>query len=68
MKSIETKHLKVTQLRSIAGTSGLQRKIIKSLGLKGIGKSNILPNVNPVLGQINKVIHLIKVEASEGAK
>jgi large subunit ribosomal protein L30 len=62
MKQVENSHLKVTQLRSVAGTSDVQRKIMKSLGLKGIGKSNVLPNVNPILGQINKVVHLVKVE------
>jgi large subunit ribosomal protein L30 len=65
MKTIESSHLKVTQMRSSAGTSDVQRKIIKSLGLKGIGKSNILPNVNSILGQINKVIHLVAVEGSQ---
>jgi large subunit ribosomal protein L30 len=62
MTSINATHLKVIQTRSIAGTSKTQRRIIKSLGLKGIGRSNVLPNLNPILGQLNKVLHMVRVE------
>jgi large subunit ribosomal protein L30 len=65
MASIETKKLKVTLVRSLAGRSETQVRTLRSLGLKKIGSSRVLPNVNPILGQINKVIQLIKVESAE---
>jgi len=68
MTSIETKNLKVTLVKSIAGRSETQVRTLRSLGLRKIGSSRVLPNVNPILGQINKVIQLIKVEAAEAGK
>lgn len=65
MKSIEASKIKVTLLRGCAGKSDDMRRTLVSLGLKRVGSSRVLPNVNPILGQINKVIHLIKVEAAE---
>ena len=65
MTSIDTKKIKVTLVRSIAGRSDTQVRTIRSLGLRKLGSSRVLPNVNPILGQINKVIQLLKVEAAE---
>ena len=56
------KNLKVTLVKSFSGRSEGQRRILSSLGLKRIGSSKVLPNVNPIIGQINKVIQFIKVE------
>ncbi|BBH53892.1 50S ribosomal protein L30 [Fluviispira sanaruensis] len=65
MKTIETKNIKVTLLRSFAGRNESQRKTLVSLGLSKIGSSRVLPNVNPILGQVNKVIQFIRVEPAE---
>jgi len=65
MQSINTPKIKVTLLRSFAGRSMSQRKTLVSLGLSRMGSSRVLPNVNPILGQVNKVIQFIKVEPAE---
>jgi len=65
MKSIESPKIKVTLCKSLSGRSETQIRTIRSLGLRKIGSSNVLPNVNPILGQINKVIQFVKVEAAE---
>lgn len=62
MTGFNSPKLKVTLLRSFSGRSDTQRKTLVSLGLSRIGTSKVLPNVNPILGQINKVIQLVKVE------
>lgn len=64
MRQLDTPKLKVTLLRSFAGKNENQRRIFRSLGLKKLGAHSVLPNNNCVLGQINKVIQFVKVEAS----
>ena len=61
-ESFESKKIKVTLVRSLSGRNYKHKRIFASLGLKKIGGSNILPNVNSILGQVNKVIQFIKVE------
>ncbi len=63
MRSMETSKIKITLLSSFAGQSETIRRTFRSLGLKKIGSSRTLPNVNTVLGQINKVIQFVKVES-----
>jgi large subunit ribosomal protein L30 len=65
MTSLNSAKLKITLVRSVAGRSGTQKKTLQSLGLKRIGSSIVLPNVNPILGQINKVIQFVKVEPAQ---
>jgi large subunit ribosomal protein L30 len=65
MASIDTKKLKVTLVKSIAGRSETQVRTLRSLGLRRIGSSRVLPNVNPILGQVNKVIQFVRVEPAE---
>jgi large subunit ribosomal protein L30 len=65
MSSINAKKLKVTLVRSMAGRSESQIRTLRSLGLRKIGSSHVLPNVNPILGQLNKVIQLVKVEPAD---
>lgn len=63
MKSLDTPQIKITLTSSYAGQSETIRKTFRSLGLnKKIGSHKILPNVNSILGQINKVIQFVKVE------
>ncbi|MBF0194290.1 MAG: 50S ribosomal protein L30 [Magnetococcales bacterium] len=53
--------IKVKQIRSTTGRPGKQRKIMHSLGLRGIGKQNELPDNPAVRGMVTKVQHLIEV-------
>jgi large subunit ribosomal protein L30 len=65
VSSLNTKNIKVTLIRSTAGRNESQKKTFVSLGLKKIGQSRVLPNLNPILGQVNKVIQWVKVEPAE---
>ena len=65
MNSLNSKNIKVTLLKSSARRSATQKRTLVSLGLKKIGQSRVLPNLNPILGQVNKVIQWVKVEPAE---
>ena len=62
MRSLDATNIKVTLVSSYAGQSDTIRKTFRSLGLTKRGSSRVLPNVNTILGQINKVIQFVKVE------
>ncbi|MFR9651449.1 MAG: 50S ribosomal protein L30 [Rikenellaceae bacterium] len=54
--------LKITQLRSRCGASDRQRKNLDALGLRKINMS-VEHSASPmILGMIEKVKHLIKIE------
>ena len=56
------KQIKITLVRSVAGTLPKQRKTVKALGL-GRLNSSVVHTVNPcTLGMVNTVAHLVKVE------
>lgn len=65
MKSLDCKKLKVKLVRGFSGRSETQRRTLISLGLRKIGQTRIHANVNPILGQLNKVIQFIQVEPAE---
>jgi len=54
--------LLVTQTRSTIGVKPKQRGTLRALGLRGIGKTNVLPDRPEIRGMIAKVPHLITVE------
>ena len=54
--------LKVTQTRSAIGAKPKQRGTLRALGLRGIGKSNTLPDRPEIRGMLARVPHLITVE------
>ena len=54
--------LKVTQTRSAIGAKPKQRGTLRALGLRGIGKTNTLPDRPEIRGMIDRVPHLITVE------
>lgn len=54
--------LKVTQIRSGIGSKPKQRGTLRALGLRGIGKSNTLPDRPEIRGMLSRVPHLIDVE------
>ena len=54
--------LKVTQVKSSIGTKPKHRGTLRALGLRGIGKSNTLPDRPEIRGMIARVPHLVRVE------
>lgn len=58
--------LKITLLRSRYGRKAKQAGTLKALGLRKINQT-VVHDENPIiLGMINKVSHLVKVEPAEG--
>jgi large subunit ribosomal protein L30 len=54
--------IRVTQIRSGIGTKPKHRGTLRALGLRGVGRSNELPNRPEIRGMIARVPHLVKVE------
>ncbi|MBN2664166.1 MAG: 50S ribosomal protein L30 [Bacteroidales bacterium] len=54
--------IKVTLIRSIIGASKRQKRTVQALGLRKINSSSEHTASPQVLGMVNKVNHLIKVE------
>ena len=57
--------LKVTQLKSNIGCKPTQRGTLRALGLRGIGRTNTLPDRPEIRGMIARVPHLVSVEEVE---
>lgn len=53
--------LKVAQVRSAIGTKPKHRGTLRALGLRGVGKTNTLPDRPEIRGMIARVPHLIEV-------
>jgi large subunit ribosomal protein L30 len=58
--------IKVTQIRSTIGAKPKTRGTMRALGLRGIGKTNTLPDRPEIRGMIARVPHLIRVEEITG--
>jgi len=54
-------HVRVTQVRSSISTKPKHRGTLRALGLRGIGRSRVLPDVPDVRGMIARVPHLVEV-------
>jgi large subunit ribosomal protein L30 len=54
--------IKVTQIRSQIGHQEVHKRTVKALGLGRIGKSRIHEDSPAVLGMIDKVRFMVKVE------
>ncbi|MBU6329857.1 MAG: 50S ribosomal protein L30 [Acidobacteria bacterium] len=54
--------LKVTQVRSAIGIKPKHRGTLRALGLRGIGRTNILPDRPEIRGMLARVPHLVTVE------
>ncbi len=54
--------LKVTQVRSAIGTKPKQRGTLRALGLRGVGKSNVIEDGPVLQGMLARVPHLVSVE------
>ncbi|MGH9155545.1 MAG: 50S ribosomal protein L30 [Acidimicrobiales bacterium] len=58
--------LRVTQVRSAIGTKPKHRATLRALGLRRIGKVNVLPDRPEIRGMIARVPHLVAVEEISG--
>lgn len=56
------KKLKVTQVRSAIGRTGVQKKTILALGLRRLNQTVEHDDTPNIRGMINKVHHLVSVE------
>ena len=54
--------IKITQVSSKIGSSERQKKTLEALGLKRISNTVIVEATPQILGMVNKVSHLLKVE------
>ena len=55
-------NLKVTQVRSAIATKPKHRGTLRALGLRGVGRSRVLPDRPEIRGMIARVPHLVDVE------
>jgi large subunit ribosomal protein L30 len=60
-----TAWLRVTQVRSAIGVKPKHRGTLRALGLRGIGRSNLLPDRPEIRGMLARVPHLIEVTPAE---
>ena len=58
----KAKQVKVTLIRSVIGEKPEKVASVRSLGLKKINSSNILPDNDSVRGMVASVSHLVKIE------
>ncbi len=60
-----TAWLRVTQVRSAIGTKPKHRGTLRALGLRGIGRTNVLPDRPEIRGMLARVPHLVDVTPAE---
>lgn len=58
-------HLRVTQVRSSISTKPKHRGTLRALGLRGVGRSHIVPDRPEIRGMLARVPHLVTVEPAE---
>jgi large subunit ribosomal protein L30 len=64
-RSGATSWLRVTQVRSAIGTKPKHRGTLRALGLRGIGRTNVLPDRPEIRGMLARVPHLVDVTPTE---
>ena len=57
--------VRVRLVRSLIGYPPIQRATARGLGLRKIGSEVVRPNTPEIRGMIDKISHLLKVEALE---
>ena len=67
MKMASERSVKITQRRSANGASPAQRETLRSLGLRGIGRSVEHADSPQLRGMIRAVSHLVSSGEAEGA-
>jgi large subunit ribosomal protein L30 len=58
--------IKITQVKSVIDRSKRQKDTIKALGLRRINHSVVVEASPQILGMVDRVNHLVKVEKAEG--
>ena len=66
-RAVGAGHIEVTQVRSAIGTKPKHRGTLRALGLRGVGRSNVLPDRPEIRGMIARVPHLVSVRPAEAA-
>jgi len=56
--------LRITQVRSAIGTKPKHRGTLRALGLRGIGRTTVLPDRPEIRGMLARVPHLVDVRAA----
>jgi large subunit ribosomal protein L30 len=56
-----SKQIKIQQIRSVAGSSAHQRRVLRALGLRHREHAVVHSDTPQIRGMINKVFHLVKV-------
>jgi large subunit ribosomal protein L30 len=59
--TVTTSWLRVTQIRSAIGTKPKHRGTLRALGLRGIGRTNVLPDRPEIRGMLARVPNLVEV-------
>ena len=59
--STSAAHLRVTQVRSGISTKPKHRATLRALGLRGVGRSRVLPDRPEIRGMLARVPHLVTV-------
>lgn len=54
--------IKITQVKSVIGSSLRQKRTMEALGLRKMNQTNEIEASPQVLGMVRKVNHLVKVE------
>jgi large subunit ribosomal protein L30 len=54
--------MKITQVKSSNGANKPQKDTLRSLGLRGIGKTVEKPDSPQLRGMVHRVRHLVKVD------
>ena len=58
-------YLKIKLVRSLIGYPSGQRVVARGLGLRKLNSEVVRPNTPEIRGMINKISHVLKVEAME---
>lgn len=57
--------LKITLIKSLIGHIEVQKKTAEAFGLRKIGNFKVIEDTPVVRGMLDKISHLVKVEAAE---
>jgi large subunit ribosomal protein L30 len=60
--------LRVTQVRSSIATKPKHRGTLRALGLRGVGRSRLLPDRPEIRGMLARVPHLVEVAPATDAE
>jgi large subunit ribosomal protein L30 len=56
--------IKITQTGSPIGRKPGQKDTLKALGLNKMGRSNVVEDTPSIRGMVDKVAHMLKIEAA----